>query len=274
MSLKAMYNEIASRYATANRFGALSQSHAMAIQQIRQACLGVRPHYRVLDLGVGDAAFLQKLTPYMHDAEFTGVDISSEMLSRAKASLPHLTTIEASAAEASQYLPHHQQDLVLAHFVNAYIPIHALFTQAELMTRANGHFSLITTTYESFPVAQRYLAEFIGAGTLWSSVVGHYYKTMVENTTVASNQSELMAAFDAHHFEVIKHERLELPILLQDIDELANFGIEGTWFLNTMSIRMLPKRFLIQRLKRLFERVFTFPYQDTHVIDVVLARKR
>lgn len=274
MSLKAMYNEIASRYATANRFGALTQSHAMAIQQIRQAFLGARSDYHVLDLGVGDGGFLQKLLPYAPQAVFTGVDISSEMLGRAKTALPQLVTIEGSAAEVSQYLPHHSQDLLLAHFVNAYIPIHTLFTQADLMTRANGHFSLITTTYESFPQSQRYLADFIASGSLWSSVVGHYYKAMVETTTVAANQVELLSAFDAHHFEVVKHERLELPIFFQDVDELANFGIEGTWFLNTMSIRMLPKHFLIQRLKRLFEKVFTFPYKDTHVIDVVLARKR
>lgn len=273
MSLKAMYNEIAGRYATANRFGAISQTHAMAIQQIRQAFLGLTPHYRVLDLGVGDAAFLQKLVSHMPEAELTGVDISSEMLARAKATLPKLKTIEASAADASRYLPHHCQDLVLAHFVNAYIPINTLFSQASLMTRANGHFSLITTTYESFPVAQRYLAEFIALGTLWSTVVGHYYKGLVETTTVASDLTELLSAFKTHQFEVIQHKRLELPVFFKDIDELIHFGVEGTWFLNTMSIRMLPKHFLIQRLKRLFEKIFVFPYQDTHIIDVVLAKK-
>ncbi|MEX0914080.1 MAG: hypothetical protein WDZ57_03920 [Demequina sp.] len=51
------------------------------------------------------------------------------------------------------------------------------------------------------------------------------------------------------------------------------FGIEGTWFLNSLSIRMLPKNFLLQRLKRLFSKIFTFPYEDTHIIDVVLAKK-
>ena len=272
MSLKAMYNQIAENYATANRFGAISESHFVAIEQMKKFYLGIKPHYKVLDLGVGDGAFLQKLYQMMPNAEFTGIDVSSEMLKRASEALP-LTTIEGSAAEANRYLPPHSQDLVLAHFINAYIPINVLFDEAKFLTRANGHFSMITTTYDSFPVAQQQLAEFVAQDSILSSVVGHYYKSIVKNTTVAANLDELMLAFKQHQFDVIEHRRLVIPITLNNIDELALFGIEGTWFLNTLSIRMLPKYFLLERLKRLFNKIFTFPYHDTHIIDVVLAKK-
>jgi ubiquinone/menaquinone biosynthesis C-methylase UbiE len=272
MSLKAMYNQIAENYATANRFGAISKSHHIAIEQMKTFYLGLKPHYKVLDFGVGNGAFLQKLHQIMPLAEFTGIDVSSEMLKRAKEALP-LKTIEGSAAEAGRFLPAHSQDLVLAHFINAYIPINILFDEAKLLTRANGHFSMITTTYDSFPLAQQQLAQFIAEDSILSSVVGHYYKSIVKNTTVAANHDELMLAFKQHQFEIIDHKRLEIPFTLNNIDELALFGIEGTWFLNSLSIRMLPKKFLIQRLKRLFSRIFTFPYHDTHIIDIVLAKK-
>lgn len=162
---------------------------------------------------------------------------------------------------------------MLAHFINAYIPIDKLFAQASLLTRANGHFSIITTTYDSFPNAQQQLADFVSQEYILSRIVGHYYKAIVKNTTVAASECELMQAFQQHEFEIIDHQRLSIPITLNNIDELALFGIEGTWFLNSLSIRMLPKNFLIQRLKRLFSKIFTFPYQDKHVIDVVLAKK-
>ena len=267
-----MYNNIAGQYATANQFGSITESHKCAIDQINQAHLGTTPHYKVLDLGVGNGAFLQKLKQYMPQAEFLGIDVSTEMLQRAHGALD-LTTIEASATEASRYVPHHSQDLVLAHFINAYIPIHTLFHEARLLTRASGHFSLITSTYESFPIAQQALAHFISEESVLSRIVGHYYKGIVKNTTVAGSENELMHAFDEHKFRIISHERLHIPITLNNIDDLALFGIEGTWFLNSLSIRMLPKNFLIQRLKRLFSKIFTFPYQDTHIIDVVLAQK-
>jgi hypothetical protein len=162
---------------------------------------------------------------------------------------------------------------VLAHFINAHIPFHTLFNEAKLLTRTHGHFSIITTTYDSFPVAQQLLANFISQESLLSSIVGHYYKAVVKNTTVAASEEELLQTFAEHQFHVLEHQRLHIPITLNNIDELALFGIEGTWFLNTLAIRMLPKNFLLQRLKRLFTKMFTFPYQDTHIIDVVLARK-
>jgi ubiquinone/menaquinone biosynthesis C-methylase UbiE len=272
MSLKAMYHEVSENYAMANRFGAISKSHTIAIEQMQKFYLGMKPHYKILDLGVGDGTFLKKLHKVMPMAEFTGIDVSSEMLRHAKEALP-LVTIECSAAHANKFLPPHSQDLILAHFINAYIPINVLFNEANLLTRATGHFSMITTTYDSFPVAQQQLAEFISQDSVLSSVVGHYYKSVVKNTTVAANEEELMLAFEHHQFQVIAHQRLEIPITIHHIDELAHFGIEGTWFLNTLSIRMLPKNFLLERLKRLFNKIFTFPYHDTHIIDVVLAKK-
>jgi hypothetical protein len=46
MSLKAMYNEIAENYATADRFGSLTKSHSTAISQIRSEHLGNKKHYK------------------------------------------------------------------------------------------------------------------------------------------------------------------------------------------------------------------------------------
>ncbi|MCH9757203.1 MAG: class I SAM-dependent methyltransferase [Gammaproteobacteria bacterium] len=272
MTLKAMYNNLADQYDMADQFGSITESHKSAIAQIERLLPADRSHFNVLDLGVGDGAFLKKLHQGMPDAEFTGVDVSGEMLKRAHEALD-LKTIEASAIEVEKFLPPESQDLVLAHFINAYIPMPALFESVRALTKKEGYFSFITTTYDSFPVAQQYLADFIAEGTLLSSVVGHYYKSILKNTTVATGEKELLQAFGEYDFEILEHQRFHLPIVLNDIDALALFGIEGTWFLNSLSIKMLPKNFLLQRLKRLFDRIFTFPYHDTHVIDVVLAKK-
>lgn len=272
MSLKAMYNKIAQNYDTADQFGAISLSHDAAISQIIRNNIGIKGHYKVLDLGVGNGLFLSKLKNYMPHAEFTGIDISPKMLLRASEKI-RLTTIETSATEASHYLPAHSQDLILAHFINAYIPIHELFSQANLLSKSTGYYSLITTTYESFPNAQQKLAEFISSNSLLASVVGHYYKAMVKNTTVANSLKDLLDAFEKHHFEVIEHKRIQIPIHFNHFENMANFGIEGTWFLNNLSVKMLPKTFLLNRLKRLFRRIFTFPFHDTHVIDIILAKK-
>jgi ubiquinone/menaquinone biosynthesis C-methylase UbiE len=273
MSLKAMYNQVAESYANANRFGAISRSHSIAIDQIKKFFIDQQKlHYKILDLGVGDGAFLKSLHQLLPQAEYTGIDLSPEMLKRAARALP-IKTIEGTATEASKLLPPHSQDLVLAHFINAYIPIHPLFNEAHTMARANGYFSMITTTYDSFPFAQQQLAKFIAQDNFLSSIVGHYYKSVVKNTSVAVSSTELLATFAEHQFEIVEHKRLEIPITFQNTDELAQFGIDGAWFINVLTSSILPNAFLIQRLKRLFNRIFTFPYQDTHVIDIVLAKK-
>lgn len=272
MSVKAIYNTIASQYANADCFGGISKSHNCAINQIKNSDIGEIQHAKILDLGVGDGAFLRKIHPLFPTAELTGIDVSAEMLKCASKDLT-LNTIETSAAEASRYLPLYSQDLVLAHFINAYVPINILFKQAQLLTRPNGYFSVITTTYESFQVTQQHLANFIARESILSSIVGHYYKAIVKNTTVASGEEELLQTFHNHNFEIVEHQRLRIPVSFNNIDELAFFGIEGAWFLNCVAFGILPRSFLLNRLKKISNKIPVFPYEDTHVIDIVLAKK-
>ncbi len=272
MFVKAIYNTIANHYDKADYFGAISLSHKCAIQQINKNITNGN-NLQILDLGVGDGAFLAKLKKITPNAKFTGIDLSKEMLKQAK-NLLDFTAIEGSAANATTYLPAHSQDLVMAHFINAYIPTDVLFHEAQMLTKANGYFSIISTTYESFPLAQKYLADFIAKGTILSNIVGHYYKEVVKKTTVAAGQEDLLNFVTQHNFSVVEHERIKIDLTFQNIDELVSFGIDGAWFLNILSIpTMLPKSFLLQRIKRLFEKIFVFPYHDTHIIDVVLAKK-
>ena len=272
MSVKAIYNTIASQYANADCFGSITKSHSCATNQIKNSHIGEIPLAKILDLGVGDGSFLRKLMGLYPTAELTGIDVSGEMLKRASKSL-NLKTIEASAADASRYLPRHSQDLVLAHFINAYVPINTLFKQAQILTRPNGYFSVVTSTYESFPITQQRLANFIARETFVSSIIGHYYKAAVKNTTVASCEEELLQTFHNHQFEIVAHERLHIPVSFNSIDELLLFGIEGTWFLNCVTFGILPRNFLINRIRKIANKVSDFPYHDTHVIDVILARK-
>lgn len=272
MSLKAMYNEIADQYDTADCFGSISTSHRVAIEQLRSHLIDFNSHSHIVDLGVGNGAFLHQVQNLVPHAKFTGIDISSRMLDHARQKVP-LNAIEASAADAAHYLPPHSQDLVIAHFINAYLPLDTLLQEASTLMKANGYFSFITTTYESFPLAQQHLANFVAESSLLSSVIGHYYKAIVKNTTVANNQEELFDHFAKHHLEIVASERIQIPITLQTIDDLATFGIEGAWFLNSVATKMLPKNFVVSRMKRLFSKIFTFPYEDTHIIDVILAKR-
>lgn len=269
------YDMVANHYSKADRFGSLELSHLCALKQIEQEQIGAhRDHYKILDLGVGDGLFLNKLAKLIPHAELTGIDLSLEMLKKAKQTID-FHDIHGNSKEAYKLLPLHTQDLVIAHFINAYMPIDTLLQQAKWMSKANGYFSYITSTYESFPLSQTQLAEFVAEDKIISSIVGHYYKKIVENTPVASGIEELMQQMHKFGFEVIQHERLTIPIYFEHIDDMVDFGIKGGWFVNTLTAgpSQLPKQFILERIKRFFNKIFHFPYHDEQMIDVILARK-
>jgi SAM-dependent methyltransferase len=267
------YNEYAKFYDYADKFGTISLSHDAALQQIMKYNIGLnRQQFRVLDLGVGDGGFLKKLKPLMPNAEFYGLDVSKEMLKKARENI-EFHGIQASAGDADKMLPLHMQDLVLAHFINAYIPMASLLQQVKWMTKANGYFSFITSTYESFPNSQMQLAKFVAGDTIMGGLVGHYYKTVVSKTPVASGYEEIVSQLKLNHFEILDHQRIHVPIYFENIDEMSKFGIDGTWFLNTLSATRIPKQFFIERLKRFFNKIFEFPYHDEQIIDIMLVRK-
>jgi ubiquinone/menaquinone biosynthesis C-methylase UbiE len=274
-STATQYDTIAKDYGLANRFGTLEKSHALAFTQIQNAQLGEqRQQYKILDLGVGDGIFLQKLKALIPQADLTGIDLSAEMLKKAKQGLNFLD-IHGDSQEADKYLPLHMQDLVIAHFINAYMPIKSLFQQAKWMTKANGHFSYITSTYDSFPSSQMQLAKFVAEDSFLGSIVGHYYKKIVEKTPVASGLDEIMQEMQHFGFTVCDHERIHIPVYFEHIDDMIEFGIKGSWFLNTLSAgpTPLPKQFIIERFKRVFHKIFHFPYHDEQIVDIFLAKK-
>lgn len=274
-STASQYDNIAQNYNLGDRFGSFNQSHACALEQIKDAKLGEhRQHFKILDLGVGDGVFLSKIKQIIPQAELTGIDLSKEMLKKAKEILD-FHDILGNSMEADKLLPLHQQDLVIAHFINAYMPMQTLLQQAKWMSKANGYFSYITTTYESFPNAQQQLAKFVAKDSFLSSIVGHYYKKIVQQTPVASGQEEIIQQLHHFNFDIISHQRIHLKIRFENIEEMIEFGNEGSWFLNVLSAAPfnLGKKFLLERIPHFFNKIFTFPFEDEHIIDIFLTKK-
>lgn len=277
MTLQALYDNAAESYDLANCFGAISTSHDIALEQILKARIG-KPSLRcshppkILDLGVGDGRFLARLKNHIPNAQCTGFDISPEMLKLAQKRL-EMTGICAGAQQAEHYLPLHSQDLVLAHFINAYIPIDTLFHQAHLMAKASGYFSYISTTYDSFPHCQEFLANFINENSFIGSMIGHYYKSVVKHTTVAPNLVSLKQKLSTHKFLLAEHRRIEIDIVFESAKDVARFGVDGSWFLNALDYPLVPQKLLVNKLTKLINKIVTFPFHDKHIIDIILAKK-
>jgi len=274
MSLIASYyDSMGESYSTADIFGSLTKSREVALKQVHESEFFTHPHqYRIIDLGVGDGSFLKLMHQKVPQAELTGVDVSKEMLRVAKSQV-NFHDIHCSAADADKHLPIHTQDLVIAHFISAYVPIQTLFHQAKLMSKAEGLFSFVTSTYESFPESQTQIAKFVAKDSLLGNLVGHYYKTILSKTPVASGIEEIESLCKQLDFKIVDHQRIHVPIYFENVEKLAEFGIDGSWFLNTLPETPFSKDFIIERIKRFVVKIFQFPYHDDHIIDVILLKK-
>lgn len=275
MSLIASYYDNISKhyYNTADQFGVLSQSCHTAAQQVLQCDLLTHPHHlRILDLGVGDGAFLKLMKQYLPSSELTGIDVSKEMLKLAQEQVP-FHSIHCSAADADKHLPIHSQDLIIAHFISAYVPVRTLFYQAKTMSKASGYFSFVTSTYDSFPESQTQIANFVAQDTLIGNLVGHYYKSILSRTPVASGLDEIHQLIEENGFELVKHQRIEVPIFFPDIEKLTEYAIHGGWFFNLLPETTFAKDFILERIKRFVSRILQFPHHDTQIVDVLLLKK-
>ncbi len=275
MSLIASYYDNISKnyYNTADIFGVLSQSCHTAAQQALGSELLSHPHHlRILDLGVGDGTFLKLMHQNIPNAELTGIDVSKEMLKIAQLQVP-FHSIQCSAADADKHLPIHSQDLIIAHFISAYVPVRILFQQAKTMSKANGYFSFVTSTYESFPESQTQIANFVAQDTLIGNLVGHYYKSILSRTPVASGMDEIHQLIEEFDFKLVHHQRIEIPIYFEDIEKLTEYAIHGGWFFNLLPETSFAKDFILERIKRFVARILKFPHRDTQVIDVLLLKK-
>lgn len=274
MSLKKIYNNVAHSYRIADRFGALSTSHDCAMRQLEHISHPFDHASKILDLGVGDGLFLQRLQKENPKAEYTGIDISQNMLNIAAHNCPGLNTIEASTVEASRFLTRHSQDLILAHFIGAYIPLDALLTQVDTLAKSNGYLSLITSTHESFPVMKENFSKFVSnKKSLIAYIAQHYYETALKKTTVVSSEQELLNILQEHNFEVIEHQHCRLSLTLNSVNEFIEFGFNAGWLVNGLAVGCIPASVVRKFIVPLVNKIYSFPYHDTHSIAIVLARK-
>jgi hypothetical protein len=254
-------------------FNSINQSHTSAISQLMKiGSLANSMRANILDLNVGEAKFLTKLAPNLYNPSLAGIDVSTSMLRRAAANVD-LKTIKGLSTNASLLVDVCSQDLVVAHFMYAYIPVSNIIEETAVMIKNNGLISYIATNDQSFPEVQKHLNEFIKQPSLMSNVLSHYYQNDNTNKTESQSLNPLSASIKQYKFKIAAHQRLHIPLTLYNAEELALFAMDNTWFLNAPNPNKMTKPFLLQKVKRLFQNIFTFPYHDTHIIDVVLAQK-
>lgn len=272
MKLAKLYDRVSENYSLTDRFIVNSQCRAFALKQIA-AELNPNIATNIVDLGVGDGEFLTYLkTPYPQ-AKFTGVDIADKMLELARQKLD-LTTFNSSLHNVDKVLPHASYDLIIAHFVLAYVELNTVLQKCRLLQKEHGLVSLLTTTFESFSESRKRLTSNFEKNKLIAPFSKYLYQRAIDKTLVPKSYAEIKQIAELHGYEVVGHQTLIEDLCFEDVAGMFEFGIKGGWFITAIDYPYVPFAVLHAFAKLFMHLYVTFPIMDTINFEVVLLRKK
>ncbi len=247
-----------------------------AIDQISEFLCNRSHRIRVLELGVGGGTFCRKLLKtFSRQFEFTGVDVSQNMLDRAKQVVP-MRTIRASAAELEPHLEGDTFDLIIAHYILAYVPLEKLLQSCAPLLAHNGALSIITSTNESSSDPHSDFRDVLGRlQRSWNPIrryAAYAINKGLKRNSTPDDITELREKLQQHKLTIQKSDSGRYPIRLNTAAEAYKFCIEDGWFANAIPFERLPS-FIVTPTIRQVMKLGHYPIRWPHMVDVILATK-
>jgi SAM-dependent methyltransferase len=268
-TIQRQYDEVVAAHYDFDPQGVIGGSLDRAIAQLRAHSLladDAGP-LRVLDLGVGTGLFLSRVAALGGDrvAPF-GLDISAQMIARARARVPDLTAEVDDAANLDAHFPGQSFDLVCTHFVTGFVPMRVLAPKIRARLAEGGYWSFVGGTMAGFPALQAWagsrLVRWLGSGR--APAAG-------EVVCNPAGRDEVVRTLEAHGFAVRAAETFAPPLEFRDFDRFMEFAHRGGWLTPFVEACGLHRagwltRFLMNRL--------LFPLNDRHSIEIALAQRK
>jgi SAM-dependent methyltransferase len=255
VDVRRLYDEkIAQHYDSGADRGILAATRRLAAEQIERRGKDVSVE-RILDLALGTGESLLALGALFPGAKRVGIDVSERMIEIAKAKL-EVTALHGDVREARRFVEAGSFDLVLMHFLLGMVePDRALAAAAHAL-RPSGLFSVVTSTYESFPklhfIAKSFVSEeFIRGGI-----------------HTPESTAEVLAILEGSGFEPIETEVHARPVVFSDFQDLYDFSARTGFFADSFAA-LTKEQLEVMRAATEF-----FPLEDEFRGTVVLARRQ
>ena len=224
----------------------------------------------VVDLGVGDGALLAHLQALPQPLSMTGLDISPAMLKRAAERVP-LTAVLASAEHAAAHLPAARFDLVLAHFILAYVRPPVLLAQARALLAPQGLLSLVGTTTEGgAPYYAALDKHFHRSRHPLKRAIGWAADRALARSHMPSDGLALQSDIEDAGLQVLARQTLRIPISFESPQAAYRFGIDEGWAVNILAMPGVPLP-VAKSVARYGLRQCDYPFTVTQVIEIFEA---
>ena len=269
MQIERIYNKVARTYNQDLSGEVLDRSKRVAID----LAINQRDHFSsILALGMGDGTDLLPYKLHYPTAELHGLDISENMLKKAKMILD-CTTYYGDIAKASTLIDKNNFDLIISHFVTAYVPLPSILRECKKMIAERGMISIVTNTMTSFPVTQTLLPKLEKSSNPFNKLVAHHVKKALKTVYVPMDLDHLQSTLELNGFKVKAIKEEEIQIRLESEKDVYDFFIEGGWFVSGLVHPLLPHGLLRKFSNQLVHKYFSIPYEDTMKIAVAIAER-
>lgn len=145
------------QYYDVDEFSIFSNTQQLVINQLSQASQQQASPLSgtIIDIGCGTGNMLKTLMEHFAFNQVYGMDLSDEMLSIATTKIKELMAICSSATALTQHFSEPVADLLVLHFLFAYIDHKKLIAQSAQVIKSGGLLSICTTTGNSFKSLQQ-----------------------------------------------------------------------------------------------------------------------
>lgn len=269
MSIDDLYDKVATTYNQRQSAEILQAANQEALDKVSLLLPDVN---KMLSLGVGDGVYSKAYQRRFPDADFHGLDISAKMLE--KAASMGMKVYLGDINRASELIRERDFDLVLLHFVLAYVGMRQSLNQCHRLLAQQGMVSIVSNTMGSFAKMRSIYRGFLNAKTPWLRLIAKHIDATMEQVHVPQDLTHLVSQVEQAGFVIKEAEIKKLVIHLPDEDSVFRFFIDGGWFISGFVHPFVPRGIINRVTKRLIHRYVPVPYNDTAEIAVVVASKQ
>ena len=269
MSIEKLYNKVAKTYNQDLSGYVLDKAKQKALQLALQQG---HSFDSILALGMGDGSDLLHYVEHYPNAELSGLDISENMLEKARLLL-NCKTYHSDIKQASEILDKQRFDFIIAHFVTAYVPLVSVLAECNKLTSKNGLISIVTNTMDSFPVAQSSITKLEASPNPFNKLVLHHIHKTLKTVYVPRDVADLKKTLKDSGFNLLALEELKIDIHFDTVKEVYDFLICGGWFVSGVSHPFLPYKLICKICNQLIHKNLPIPYDDQMTIVVAIAEK-
>jgi ubiquinone/menaquinone biosynthesis C-methylase UbiE len=269
MSIEQIYNKAVKHYGQDISAEVLKKANMQAFDFICQHDSEIKS---ILALGVGDGAFLLPYKKVYPEASLSGLDISKKMLVNAKEKL-ECKTHHGSIDAASQIIQGEQFDLILAHFVCAYVKPEVILQQCHKLLNKNGYVSLVSNTSASFPKLMAAFKALVASKRLWATILDRHVSRALETVFVPKSLDAFVLQVKQAGLQVLQQESLSLQVSFLDSNSFCDFFMDAGWFANGLLHPLMPVGTIKCIFKQLVNKHLSFPFQDKLDVSVITAKR-